>query len=236
MCGIFGLIDYKRIITDNEKNKILRNLAIVSQIRGIDATGYASADGTNLDIFKRNGPAFKHKYYVVENAITAIGHCRLSTNRSNKLNINNHPFKGYLNGKFALIHNGVIINHKKLKSKLNLPKSKISTDSYVLVQLLEKSGKILDNDCIKKALKNVKGTVAIAIINEAGDLFLFKSGSPLYCIRVEQLGLYIFASRKFILRIALYKYLQKYKYKEIRISKDELVHIKCNGVIKRTAV
>ena len=43
---------------------------------------------------------------------------------------------------FALAHNGVLRNDRSLQVQKKLPVSKIETDSYVIVQLLEQAGKL----------------------------------------------------------------------------------------------
>ena len=55
------------------------------------------------------------------------------------LKYNNHPFLGKCGEtSFALAHNGVLYNDRRLRCELNLPQTAIETDSYVAVQLLEK--------------------------------------------------------------------------------------------------
>ncbi|UKI37527.1 MAG: hypothetical protein L6V93_05185 [Clostridiales bacterium] len=78
---------------------------------------------------------FKHP----DNAVCVTGHTRHATQGDKKKNYNNHPFSGSCrNIKFALSHNGVIVNDDELKAQYNLPKTRIETDSYIAVQLLEK--------------------------------------------------------------------------------------------------
>lgn len=68
-----------------------------------------------------------------------IGHTRHSTQGSERQNRNNHPFSGRVpNTRFALAHNGVLINDDLLREQYQLSKSKIETDSYVAVQLIER--------------------------------------------------------------------------------------------------
>ena len=53
-------------------------------------------------------------------------------------NRNNHPFFGEAGGElFALAHNGVLWNDDILRRSKHLPKTKIETDSYIAVQLIE---------------------------------------------------------------------------------------------------
>ena len=52
-------------------------------------------------------------------------------------------FPGQVGGKaFALAHNGVLCNEEALRRSQRLPVTRIETDSYLAVQLLERSGKL----------------------------------------------------------------------------------------------
>ena len=63
---------------------------------------------------------------------------RMATQGSELVNINNHPFPGMAGQThFSLAHNGVLTNDKTLRKKYKLPATKVETDSYVAVQLLE---------------------------------------------------------------------------------------------------
>ena len=67
-----------------------------------------------------------------------MGHTRMATQGNCRKNYNNHPFPGRAGGQaFALAHNGVLSNDDILRRKLALPETKIETDSYVAVQLIE---------------------------------------------------------------------------------------------------
>lgn len=66
---------------------------------------------------------------------TLIGHTRNATHGSADKNFNNHPIFGKAGTTcFALAHNGVLWNDR---ASLHLPKTKIETDSYIAVQLIE---------------------------------------------------------------------------------------------------
>ena len=72
-----------------------------------------------------------------------MGHTRMTTQGSESQNYNNHPFYGKVaSGSFALAHNGVLRNDHKLQVQKKLPVSRIETDSYVIVQLLEQAGSV----------------------------------------------------------------------------------------------
>ena len=69
-----------------------------------------------------------------------------------------HPFQGQIgNKKFALAHNGVLLNDRLLQRSKNLPKTHIGTDSYIAVQLLEKQN-ALNFNSLRKVAEQVQGT------------------------------------------------------------------------------
>ena len=146
MCGLFGFLRYGEPIKGVAT--VTNSLAEQSAVRGTDATGIAFNEDSKLRIFKDGKSAyeldFKHSDYIR----TLIGHTRHSTQGSEKKNCNNHPFPGRVGGlHFALAHNGVLSNDDTLRKTLNLPKTKIETDSYVAAQLLM-SKKMLDFESI----------------------------------------------------------------------------------------
>ncbi len=148
MCCLFGLMDFKRVLSTHQKNKILSVLSEESEIRGTDATGIAYNYCGRMHIYKR--PVSAHCLHIhIPNGVNIVmGHTRMTTQGNAKNNFNNHPFPGRCDGKsFALAHNGTLFNDETLQK--NLPKTHIKTDSYVAVQLLEQS-RTLDFSSLKK--------------------------------------------------------------------------------------
>ena len=159
MCGLFGFSQYGN---NNIKNlcDITNALAEESSIRGVDATGIAYNSKNYLNIFKDSKPAMKMDFKHSNNVTALIGHTRHSTQGSEKKNCNNHPFYGKCkNLKFTLAHNGVLINDNNLRKQYNLRKTKIETDSYIAVQLLEHKN-LLDFNSIKFMAESVEGSLA----------------------------------------------------------------------------
>lgn len=90
----------------------------------------------------------------------ALGHSRLTIVGQERAT---QPYTS-CNGKLALIHNGEIYNYQKLKSLLYRPHEfKTSSDSEVIVHLLEESyqGDLLD--AMKKVIGLLDGMYAIAV-------------------------------------------------------------------------
>ena len=53
MCAIFGLIDYKRVFSANQRERVLKVLSEECEVRGVDTTGFAFNSNGRLKIFKR---------------------------------------------------------------------------------------------------------------------------------------------------------------------------------------
>lgn len=63
-----------------------------------------------------------------------------------------------MNGRaFALAHNGVLYNDKALRRSLHLPGTKIETDSYAAVQLIERQ-KALSFSSLRSMAESVEGS------------------------------------------------------------------------------
>ena len=50
MCSLFGIIDYRGMLTAREKNRILSVLARECVVRGTDATGFANNFGNRIHV------------------------------------------------------------------------------------------------------------------------------------------------------------------------------------------
>ena len=148
MCCLFGFIDYAGALSVTQKSRLIRELSIAAEVRGTDATGIAYNTSRGLQIYKRPLAAHRLHLRIPAEAHVVMGHTRMTTQGSAKKNYNNHPFSGCVKGKrFALAHNGVLWNDRGLRHTKHLPKTKIQTDSYVAVQLLEQQ-KALDFDSL----------------------------------------------------------------------------------------
>ena len=169
MCGLFGFSHHGQTKVTG-LTKLTNILAENSSLRGTDATGIAFNSNNRLAILKDSKPAYKIDFKHPDNIKALIGHTRHSTQGSEKMNQNNHPFAGKCdNTKFALAHNGVLINDKKLKKQFSFKESKIETDSYIAVQLLEHK-RCLDFDSIKFMAEQVDGSFSFSILDEKDNM------------------------------------------------------------------
>ena len=102
MCSLFGIIDYGNVLSACEKNRILAVLSRECEIRGTDATGIAYNYRGGIRVYKRPVAARKMHFRIPGGVNVVMGHTRMATQGTAKLNRNNHP---WATKKFALANN-----------------------------------------------------------------------------------------------------------------------------------
>ena len=203
MCCLFGMLDYGHSFTGRQRSRLLSVLGRECEARGTDATGVAYNSDGRLHIYKRPLPAHRLHLRIPEDAWVVMGHTRLTTQGNERRNYNNHPFPGRVGGlNFALAHNGVLHNDKALRKTEKLPISKIETDSYEAVQLLDQQ-KALTFDSLKHMAEKVEGSFSFTVLDEKGNLYFVKGDNPLCLYHFPKMGLYLYASTQAILDRAL---------------------------------
>lgn len=227
MCCLFGLIDTKHALSGREKSKILHILASESEVRGTDATGIAYNLGGRLYIHKRPVPGHKLQFRIREDTVTVMGHTRMATQGKASRNRNNHPFFGLAGSTpFALAHNGVLYNDIHLRSSRNLPKTRIETDSYVAVQLLEQR-KTLNLNSLRSMAEQVEGSFTFTVLDGSESLFIVKGDSPMCLYWFQELGLYLYNSTEEILSQALQRI-------SISLGAHTRISLNCGEILKIT--
>lgn len=181
MCGIVGYVGEK------SAQEILLTSLKRLEYRGYDSSGIA------VILSAKNTPSVRKssgKISTLEKLLklkplfgrVGIAHVRWATHGA-PTQANAHPHSDCDN-KIMVVHNGIIENHEQLKSQLlkegHLFRSQ--TDTEVIVHLIEKFYKNIPlEDAVRKALKLVSGSFAIAVIakQEPDKLIGARSGSPL---------------------------------------------------------
>lgn len=205
MCCLFGLIDYGHGFTGRQRAHILSVLSAECEARGTDATGIAYNTGGKLCVYKRPLPAHQLRLHLPNDAWAVMGHTRMTTQGSEKKNRNNHPFYGMAGyTPFALAHNGVLHNDRTLRRELRLPGSRIETDSYVAVQLIERK-KALGFDSLKYMAEQVEGSFTFTVLDACDNLYIVKGDNPMCLVHFPRAGFYLYASTEEILGRALKK-------------------------------
>ena len=131
------------------------------------------------------------------------------------------------------------MNDDILQMRYNLPKTKIETDSYVGVQLLEYKKK-LDFSSIKFMAEEVEGSFSFSILDDRNNLYLVKGDSPLSVIHFPKFKLYTYASTDKILYRALidsplFEELKEKKYETIPIEEGQILKISSSGLLEYKA-
>ena len=100
-------------------------------------------------------------------------------------NYNNHPFAGKA-GKlpFVLAHNGVLYNDLELQRTCRLSRTKVETDSYVAVQLIEREGE-LKAKSLKVMAEVLEGTFTFTVLDGKNNLYFVKGNNPLTIYLIE---------------------------------------------------
>ena len=203
MCCLFGFVDYAGSLSVKQKGCLIRELSIAAEARGTDAAGIAYNTSRGLQIYKRPLAAHRLHPRIPAEAHVVLGHTRMATQGSAKKNYNNHPFCGHVKGEsFALAHNGVLWNDLELRHTKHLPRTKVQTDSYIAIQLIEQQ-KVLNLSSLKCMAEQVEGSFSFSVLSEQDDLWLVKGDNPLTIVHFPKVGVYAYASTSEILNKAL---------------------------------
>ncbi|MGN1407733.1 glutamine--fructose-6-phosphate transaminase (isomerizing) [Lactobacillus sp.] len=179
MCGIVGVV-----------GKPARDV-VLNGLKNLEYRGYDSA-GIYLNDLKGHEYLTKavgrisnleEKLTPDEQGVVGIGHTRWATHGHPTVE-NAHPHYSE-DGRFYLVHNGVIENYLDLKEKyLEGVNFKSETDTEVVVQLVAKIAKDENLDgfsAFKKALKLVKGSYAFLLVDNTkpDHIYIAKNKSPM---------------------------------------------------------
>lgn len=171
MCGIVGYNGRRHaapILIDSLKRL---------EYRGYDSAGIAVFNGKDVEVHKDKGRMIDlEKSLPPISGTVGIGHTRWATHgRPDKVNA--HP---HTSGGIAVVHNGIIENYQQLRDMLT--KSGYiflsETDTEVLAHLINNYYKNNLIDAVITALKDVRGSYAIAVIC-GPELVAARNDSPL---------------------------------------------------------
>ena len=182
MCGIAGYIGEKNI--EKYLIEILKNL----EYRGYDSAGIAVQLNNEIVVTKASGKISNLEKIINEtNAMSGIAHTRWATH-GKPTEANAHPHLSQ-NKSWAIVHNGIIENYKRLKSYAENQGVKFlsDTDTEVIPQLL---GLESEEDNMKSFIsvcQKLQGSYALVGMNkdEKDTLFLARKKSPLYVAKME---------------------------------------------------
>lgn len=209
MCGVLGWIGNPKHWRDS--HRLMVELAIASEERGMDAAGYAALTASGELLWQRQpGPArllFRDKEFAAlrrGNVVMAIGHTRVATTGAPAVNGNNHPhLAGDLAGgrpAWALVHNGFIPLHEHKAAALGV-RLESQCDSEILAQVLDRYGETEGPEtCL--ALGGKQSVLAINVASRT--MLAWTNGEmPLVAFRIDGLTGTWWASTEAIARRAL---------------------------------
>ena len=186
MCGIVGYIGNR-----DAYDVLIKGLKRL-EYRGYDSAGIAIYNGSKFNVYKCHGKVSDLEAHVTDKDTKGnigIGHTRWATHGEPN-DINAHPHVS-MNGKFILIHNGIIENYAKLKETLEGKgyTFKGETDSEVLVNFIEyiytesheKDENFTPDDAVRAALQLVEGAYGIVVMSseDPETITVARKGSPI---------------------------------------------------------
>ena len=178
MCGIVG------VVGNLPATEVL--------IQGLEKLEYRGYDSAGIYVVNEHRPyltkavgriaALKEKLTPEMNGHLGIGHTRWATHGKPTID-NAHPHQSE-DGRYTLVHNGVITNFNELKDRyLSNVQFKSDTDTEVIVQLLAFFAKqgMTTKEALKKVMSELQGSYALAIIDveDPQTLYVAKNKSPL---------------------------------------------------------
>lgn len=177
MCGIVaysGPLDAAKILIHGLKKL---------EYRGYDSAGLSLQDGAQLSRWREVGKIreLESRLPDLPKSHCGIAHTRWATHGP-PTEMNAHPHHS-ANGKFAVVHNGIIENYQHLRRHLESKGYVFAsdTDTECIAHLLEDldTGDFLQS--VRQVLNQLSGTYGIAVLNrdEPGQIIAARSGSPL---------------------------------------------------------
>ena len=179
MCGIVGFTG-----TQSAAPILLDGLKKL-EYRGYDSAGLAVMDGQTISVKKVRGRIAalceKTKDGAAVPGATGIGHTRWATHGA-PTEENAHPHLSN-DGRFAVVHNGIIENYLALREELLRDgyQFQSETDTEVIVHLLELYYRGNVREALIKTANRLHGSYALGVLcsEEPGRIYAVREASPL---------------------------------------------------------
>ena len=155
------------------------------EYRGYDSAGIAVMDGDTITVSKVTGRIANLCEKTADGTkitgTTGIGHTRWATHGA-PTEENAHPHLSN-DGRFAIVHNGIIENYISLREELIQDGYffESETDTEVIVHLIEMYYNGNVREALIKATNRLRGSYALGVIctDEPGKIFAVRESSPL---------------------------------------------------------
>jgi glucosamine--fructose-6-phosphate aminotransferase (isomerizing) len=163
VCGIVGYIggrDALQVLIPSLKRL---------EYRGYDSAGLAVVNGKSLSIQKAQGKIARLEDHLTKTSImgtVGIAHTRWATHGIPS-DRNAHPHAD-CTGRLAVVHNGIIENHRALRTRLASSGHRLAsdTDTEVLAHLIEQKVNGALEDAVTASLAEVHGACAMAVVDQ----------------------------------------------------------------------
>jgi glucosamine--fructose-6-phosphate aminotransferase (isomerizing) len=186
MCGIAAYLGQRRAV------EILVDALRKLEYRGYDSAGIATLENEKIHCCRAVGAIASLQKKLTGQPLPGtmgIGHTRWATH-GGVTELNTHPHFS-MDGKFALVHNGVVENFASIREFLTLQGYSFysDTDTEALVNLIayhyakepENAAKDRFLESVRKALLHVRGTYGIAVVccERPREMIGARNSSPL---------------------------------------------------------
>ncbi len=179
MCGIVGYTG-----SQNAAPVLLEGLEKL-EYRGYDSAGVAVLEGEQVHVCKVTGRIAALREKTADGrlfpGVTGIGHTRWATHGA-PTDTNAHPHTSS-DGRFAVVHNGIIENYMELRQELTAQgfRFESETDTEVAVHLVERYYQGDPLRALMRAAARLRGSYALGLVcaEHPGRLFGVREASPL---------------------------------------------------------
>jgi len=178
MCGIVGYVG------DRDATPVLVNALRKLEYRGYDSAGIAVIGPEGLVVRKAKGALRRLEELIATETIRGscgIGHTRWATH-GEPSDVNSHPHTD-VSGRIAVVHNGIIENHAKLRAWLEGRgiAFRSQTDTEVIAHLVDHhyAGDLLK--AVVAVMGRIEGSYALAVVceDEPGKIVAVRKDGPL---------------------------------------------------------
>ena len=177
MCGIVGYIGKRNAV------EVLLDGLRKLEYRGYDSSGIAVVEDGRISVEKAEGKLCNLEEKIKDlhlNSSIGIGHTRWATH-GRPSDFNAHPHTSQ-NGRFAVVHNGIVENYLTLKETyLAGERFTSETDTEVVAHLLEKFYTGNFEETVIKVLDVLEGAYALVMVcaDEPDKIVACRKDSPM---------------------------------------------------------
>ena len=244
MCGIFGIIIGENFkLPPKQLMGLINSMFKLSESRGKEASGLALRFNDSIYVLKEpitssklvRTSQYKNLFnqtlttqgydgVQLKGPIVVLGHSRLQTNGLSEINTNNQPV---VKDGAVGIHNGIIVNDKKLWDSFSSIKKKYDVDTEVflsLLQMFRSQGKSIV-EAFRLVFEHIEGSASVAVqFDDSNTLVLASNTGSLYMSLNEKSKVLVFASEKYILEQTLDNKLLKNLFDEKSVTQVKAGH------------